>query len=263
MKWQFHFEKLRLGKWLRRCSALSLFVVASLLVVALVDMSAHAQSNYRSTESRLNLPDLVKPDENADLLLKSDTLRYDKDTGTATAIGNVEIYFDGYTITADRVTYSPDLDKLTARGNVTIIEPNKNVIHANYIELSDKFREGHIETLYTVFTNQARLAAQSAVRQEGNTTVFKKVVYSACKACEGHEDRPLLWQIKAEKVVHDKQDKTINYERAKLEFFGVPMLYVPKFSHPDGSVKRKSGFLTPGFSISDEFGFGIRTPYFW
>lgn len=259
VKWKHHFKGQGLGKKLSGYSALGLFVVLGLAIYSPWGTPVAAQSAVYP----LKLPKLQTPDTNQSLLLKSDHLTYDKNTGTATATGNVEIYFDKYTVLADRVTYSPDRDLLTARGNVVMTEPDGNVVHADFIRLSDKFREGNVETLYTVFTNQARLAAASATREEGNTTVFNKVVYSACKACEKHKGRPLLWQIKADRVVHDKNEKTISYEHAKLELYGVPVIYVPKFSHPDPTVKRKSGFLTPSYTFSNQFGHGIRVPYFW
>ena len=258
-KWQHHFKGLGLGRKLSGYFALGLFVVAGLIAYAPWGNPVAAQSSASS----LKLPKLKAPDTNQSMLLKSDSLAYDKKTGTATASGNVEIYFDKYTVLADRVTYSPNRDLLTASGNVILTEPDGNVVHANFVRLSDKFREGNVQTLYTVFTNQARLAAESATREEGNTTVFNKVVYSACRACKNHKGRPLLWQIKADRVVHDKKEKTISYENAKLEFFGVPVIYVPRFSHPDPTVKRKSGFLTPSYTFSNQFGHGVRVPYFW
>jgi len=258
-KWQFRFTGQDLSKKLSECFAMGLFVVAGLTFLSPGITPAAAATDYPP----LKVPKLQVPDTNQSLLLKSDNLAYDKETGVATATGNVEIYFDKYTVLADRVTYSPNRDVMTASGNVVMTEPDGNVIYAESVRLSDKFREGNVQTLYTVFTNQARLAAASATREEGNTTVFSKVVYSACKACEENKGKPLLWQIKADKVVHDKKEKTISYENAKLEFFGVPVLYVPKFTHPDPTVKRKSGFLTPSYTFSDQFGSGIRVPYFW
>ncbi len=259
VKWQHHFQGQGLNKKLNGLSVVGLFVVGSLIFYAPQGNPAAAQTAV----APLKLPKLKVPDTNQSLLLKSDNLAYDKKTGTATATGNVEIYFDKYTVLADRVTYSPNRDQLTASGNVVLTEPDGNVIYADSVRLSDKFREGDVQTLYTVFTNQARLAAESATREEGNTTVFTKVVYSACKACDKNKGRPLLWQIKASKVVHDKKEKTISYEDARLEFFGVPVIYVPKFSHADPTVKRKSGFLTPSYTFSDQFGNGIQVPYFW
>ena len=37
------------------------------------------------------------------------------------------------------------------------------------------------------------------------------------------------------------------FENAQLEFFGVPMAYLPYFSTPDPTVKRKTGFLMPAY----------------
>ena len=48
----------------------------------------------------------------------------------------------------------------------------------------------------------------------------------------------------------------IYFEDARLEFFGVPLAYFPYISAPDPTVKRKSGFLMPIYSI--EHGLRLR-----
>jgi LPS-assembly protein len=53
------------------------------------------------------------------------------------------------------------------------------------------------------------------------------------------------------------------FEDAKLEFFGVPIAYLPYFSTPDPTVKRKTGFLMPGFSNTTELGYGVSIPFYW
>src|SRR2546423_4179549 len=53
------------------------------------------------------------------------------------------------------------------------------------------------------------------------------------------------------------------FENAQLEFFGVPMAYLPYFSTPDPTVKRKSGFLMPIFSNYTPYGYGVETPYYF
>ena len=40
------------------------------------------------------------------------------------------------------------------------------------------------------------------------------------------------------------------------------VLFAPYFNHPDPSVKRKSGFLTPFYGTSDTLGTQINFPYF-
>ena len=41
-----------------------------------------------------------------------------------------------------------------------------------------------------------------------------------------------------------------------------PVLYFPKFFHPDPTVKRQSGFLTPVFSTQNTNGY-LKLPYFF
>jgi LPS-assembly protein len=48
-----------------------------------------------------------------------------------------------------------------------------------------------------------------------------------------------------------------------MEIFGVPVVYLPWFSHADPTVKRRSGFLAPSYGSSSDLGTFIRTPYYW
>ena len=55
----------------------------------------------------------------------------------------------------------------------------------------------------------------------------------------------------------------IYFEDARLEFFGVPLAYLPYFSAPDPTVKRKTGVLMPSYSTSSVYGLGVSVPYYW
>src|SRR5690606_145129 len=55
----------------------------------------------------------------------------------------------------------------------------------------------------------------------------------------------------------------IEYRDAWMEIYGIPVMYTPYLSHPDPTVKRKSGFLSPSFGLSEELGFHTQIPYFW
>ena len=50
------------------------------------------------------------------------------------------------------------------------------------------------------------------------------------------------WSIKAKEIKHDKSKNQMIYDNAILKIYDVPVLYFPKFFHPDPSVKRQSGF---------------------
>ena len=100
-------------------------------------------------------------------------------------------------------------------------------------------------------------------RSSGNYTVFENGVYTACAPCKDDPKKPPLWQVKGVRIIDDQTEKMLYFENAQLEFFGVPMAYLPYFSTPDPTVKRKTGFLMPGFSSVTGYGFGVETPFYW
>jgi Organic solvent tolerance protein OstA len=52
------------------------------------------------------------------------------------------------------------------------------------------------------------------------------------------------------------------YKNAILRIYDIPVLYFPRFFHPDPSVKRRSGFLQPQFNNSETLGSSLFIPYF-
>ncbi len=93
--------------------------------------------------------------------------------------------------------------------------------------------------------------------------MFENGVYTACAPCKDDPKKPPLWQVKGARIIHDQIDKMLYFETAQLEFFGVPIAYMPYFSTPDPTVKRKTGFLMPGFSKSSVYGYAVEVPFYW
>ena len=71
------------------------------------------------------------------------------------------------------------------------------------------------------------------------------------------------WTIQSKRMLHDNIKKTIYYDNALIKVYDIPIFFLPKLSHPDPSVKRRSGFLPPSFSDTKNLGSGISLPYFW
>ena len=105
--------------------------------------------------------------------------------------------------------------------------------------------------------NDPRLYGVSS-RKRGNTTIINKGIFTSCK----ERDNCPPWSIQAGKISHNKDKKLLIYDNAILKIYDVPVLYFPKFFHPDPSVRRQSGFLKPQINSSDELGDSIHTPYF-
>ena len=104
--------------------------------------------------------------------------------------------------------------------------------------------------------NDPRISGISSNKND-EITVINKGVFSSCKI----NDNCPPWSIKAEKIQHNKIKKQLIYNNALLKIYDVPVLYFPKFFHPDPSVKRQSGFLQPRLNDSP-IGSSVSAPYF-
>lgn len=197
-----------------------------------------------------------------DILFRADSVEQDRKLGIVTARGHVEIVHDNRILRADVVSYNQHADLLTATGNVTLMEPTGEVVFADHVELSGDFKNGAIENIRMLLADNSRVAAVDGRRIGGNITELDKAVYSPCRECVMPDGTP-LWQVKAVKVVHDRSAQIVEYRDAWMEFMGVPVAYTPYLSHPDPSVKRKSGFLVPRYGNDSELGVVVEVPYFF
>ena len=111
--------------------------------------------------------------------------------------------------------------------------------------------------IFDISDNDPRLYGASS-RSDGNLTKVNKGIFTSCQIRDGCSP----WSIKSEKIEHDKEKKRISYENAILNIYDIPVLYFPKFFHPDPSVKRQSGFLKPEINKSNVLGSSFTQPYF-
>ncbi len=193
----------------------------------------------------------------------ADEMQHDRELDIVTARGNVQVQQLDRILKADVIVYNRRQDFVTASGNVTLLEPTGDVLFAEYMELSGDLRDGVIADLRAILKDGSLVAANGGKRTGANILDLRNAVYSPCRLCEDNPSKPPLWQVKAVRVVHDKKRQTIEYSDAWLEVGGVPVMYTPYLSHPDPTVKRKSGFLTPSFGSSTVTGSFITTPYFF
>ena len=199
-------------------------------------------------------------DQSQPLYLEGDQLVYDTRGNRVIARGNVQIFYNNYQLTANEVVYDQGGNTLTARGNVTLKEPNGYITRAESMNVTDDFRDAFIQSLNITSADDTRIGAERAVRRDANVTEFVNAKFSPCKTTG---EMPPLWCISGNRVVHDQQQATITYQDARFEVFGVPILYLPYFQHPDPSVKRKSGFLLPEYGMSTSLGFTLEVPYYY
>lgn len=238
-----------------RLTAHLCLVFGILLAVSLSATHSTAQQNSILDPSLRSNPD-------APMLLQADELIYDNKNNKVRATGNVEVFYNKHTLLADHIIYDRNKNILIAEGNVRIKEPGGAIVKAERIRLTDDFREGFIKSLKIRTSEDASITADRAIRKEGNTTIFENGTFTPCKVCEKHPDKAPIWRIRAERVIHNKNEQVIEYDNTTFEFLGVPIAYIPYFKHADPSKKRHSGFLTPSATYSGDLGYIVETPYF-
>ena len=197
------------------------------------------------------------------MLVRAETLNYDYTNEQVSAVGNVQIYYNDTTLEADRVIYDQKGKRLHAEGNVRLTQPDGTITYGEIMDLGDDLRDGFVDSLRLDGPDDTRFAAQRAERTSGSYTVFENGVYTACEACADNPTKPPKWQVKAARIIHDQGEKMMYFEDAKLEFFGVPLAYLPYLSAPDPTVKRKSGVLVPTAGYSGIYGAQVTVPYYW
>jgi LPS-assembly protein len=204
-----------------------------------------------------------RPPNDGQMLVQATEVDYDYNNSRVSAVGNVQLFYNGTSVEADKVIYDQKTKRLHAEGNIRMTDVDGKITYANILDLSDDYRDGFVDSLHVDTADATRMAATRADRSSGNYTVFENGVYTACAPCKDDPKKPPLWQVKAARIIHDQSDKMLYFENAQLEFFGVPLAYIPYGSAPDPTVKKKTGFLMPEIKSNPTYGYGIETPFFW
>ncbi len=197
------------------------------------------------------------------MFVEANELVYNDKTNTVTAEGNARVYYQGHVLEADRVIYDRNTKRVFAEGHAKLTEKDGTITHGDRFDVTDDFRDGFVESLRADTTDKTHFSSPHTERTDGDTTVFDKGTYTACDACKNDPTKPPLWRVRAKRIIHKNEEQMIYYEDAWLEFFGVPLAWVPVLSSPDPTVKRKSGILAPYMGNSGLLGYGFGLPIFW
>ena len=192
--------------------------------------------------------------------LISDSLEITGDTRLIAA-GNVEVFFKGRRLTAQRIIYDQATDRLEITGPIELTEDSGDVqIIASQADLAADLSEGILTSARLVLNRQLQLSANRIIREGGRRTTLETVAASSCKVCEG--DPTPLWEIRATRVVHDQVERQIYFSNAQFRLAGVPVFYIPRLRMPDPTLTRATGFLMPSLRTTSDLGTGIKLPYF-
>jgi len=251
---------------------------------------------FNKLQSILKVNEKVLVKDSLNNLIRSDQIVFYKKLNIVKTKDKTIIELkSGHTIQSSNITFNRNLNTFFSNDKTVITDLNNNKFSMNKFTFSIKERilkgddviindsQGNIQTikkiLYNLKTNsfsgkdlstsfnsnnfnsnknEPRLKG-NAFFYNDNITRINKGVFTTC---EKNDSCP-PWAISAKEIEHNKITKTINYKNAWLKIYDLPVFYFPRFFHPDPTVKRQSGFLTPGFSQSSNNGNYFSTPYFY
>jgi len=180
--------------------------------------------------------------------------------GVLVASGSVTVWQGDTKITANKISYEGTINSLEITGPIRLTDGTGTVILADQAALSQDLSQGLIKSARIILNKQVQIAAAQISRVNSRYTQAYKVAATSCYVCAG---KTPLWQIRAQRIVHDKLEKQLHFDNAQLRIMDLPILFFPYLRLPDPSLKRASGFLVPQLTTSTTLGTAIRTPYFF
>ena len=129
-----------------------------------------------------------------------------------------------------------------------------NLITTEHLDITDDFRDAFVASLNVITIDRRRFSAQTAERRDGDLIIFRQGVYTACGPALSIP-RVRRFGRSRRRASSTPTERTIYYENARLEFFGVPIAY-PRFFPSRSDVQTQDRVL--GALLCEE-----RTPSGW
>ena len=161
--------------------------------------------------------------QESNVKLISDEIYYNKKSNELIATGNVKVIYENTILSAEKIKYDSYVDKLSIIGKFVIQDGSNTITSNNDTVIDTKLKNGLIKGARAIINEKLQISAQSLYQENINYNIYNTVVASSCKICENN---PVpFWQIRARKIIHDKEKQKIFFKNARLDFFGPPVLY--------------------------------------
>ncbi|HLK71271.1 MAG TPA: LPS assembly protein LptD [Steroidobacteraceae bacterium] len=174
--------------------------------------------------------------------------------GLVTLTGHVDVRMDDREIQADRITYDRTTNDFTVRGNVRFRDSMLQLQgdSGHYGDEGGQFAHAQFQFL----GRPGRGSAQDMTMSPSDVVTVRNVFYTSCPA--GHTD----WDLRARELRLDTAANAGIAHATRIDFKGVPLLYLPYLSFPLSDARR-SGFLFPNFGTSSRDGVMVGAPWYW
>ncbi|MBV8877956.1 MAG: LPS assembly protein LptD, partial [Gammaproteobacteria bacterium] len=175
--------------------------------------------------------------------------------GNAILRGNVEARQGERQIRAEHIEYDSKSGAMRSDGHIELQDPLVHITGSSgsySAATGAEFRDAQFNLRQRAARGSARdlaLTPEGQLRLQG-------VTFTTCPL---HDES---WHLKANSIVLDTHDKIGTGRDARVDFMGVPLIYLPWVSFPL-SNERKSGFLFPSIGNTSINGLQLSVPYYW
>lgn len=202
----------------------------------------------------LRLPDADRA-AGAPVVVEADSLLSTQQPPGIEFSGDVDLTRADERIQAAQMSYERDDNRIRAQGDVRVSRPEVEFRGTEAVyDLGD--RRGSIQQVqYRLPGTPVHGAAESAQFSADGQSSYAQLSYTTCPG-----DDP-SWLLTARTMDLDRVEGLGAAQDVKLNFHGVPVLYLPSLSFPIDD-RRRSGVLPPSVGYSGNTGFELGVPYY-
>lgn len=202
------------------------------------------------------------PEPGSPAEVEANTLVYDGTADVISAQGRATMHYGGYIIVCDDLRYEQATGDLACIGNAELTDPDGNVIKSERMDVTGGMKEAFIRSMTVTTTDGAQVTARDGNYSRALQTVLNDASYSPCGLCIDEKGRRIGWRVRAARMIHDAETKTVIFEQPSLEVLGIPVAWLPWLSVPDPTSGRQAGFRLPSADYDEKYGGRLNVPYF-
>jgi LPS-assembly protein len=175
--------------------------------------------------------------------------------GRATLKGNVDVRQGERHIRANEVKYDRAHESVESDDHIDYQDPLVHVTGSTG-KYSAATGGAFTSAQFHLTQRGARGTAEDMRLTPQGVLDLKGVTFTNCPVGDDS------WDLRAKEITLDTKNKIGTGRNARIDFMGVPLMYLPWVSFPL-SNDRKSGFLFPSIGNTSSGGLQLSVPYYW
>ena len=199
--------------------------------------------------------------EKKGVIFSAQKVSIDNELQTLIATGNVKLELENIKLSSKEIIYYKRKDEIHAKGDVYLKDENGNFHNGTDLIIKNQTSNFYLSNIYAQLADGSQMTARNVIYENKNEIKYEGTKFTPCN-CKLNKGETPLWHFSARKTRINNDTHTIHHDGVTMHLLNFPILYTPTFAHPDWTVKRKSGFLTPSISVSKETGLTWKQPYF-